>query len=341
MDSREQNIEQFKQYLERRSPGRRTAVDYSSDIRQFAAACSKPWTEVVMHDIDTFVDQQRQKGLSAATIRRRVAALKVFFDFLAEEGGDLSWPNPVRFKRHAGKQAKRLPRDLSNEQVEKLWGAIDTPRDRAWFALMLRAGVRVEEVVTLRLEDLLTPPMDNQPARLRVMGKCRKERVVLLTADAYAVLQEWMEVRPQVEHDYVFVNQRGKQITGNGIEWLLHKYGRAVEVEATPHQLRHTFARQLTESGMPVTSLGKLMGHAQVSTTQIYIAGADPKLAQAYQTAMSQLSSAPLSTHDQAAVIQPVSEPLEILDLPPVHRYPRQIGTHGLQTCLRRCGRRV
>lgn len=322
MDNREQNIEQFKQYLERRSPGRRTAVDYTSDIRQFAAACSKPWTEVAMHDIDTFVDQQRQKGLSAATIRRRVAALKVFFDFLAEESGDLSWPNPVRFKRHAGKQPKRLPRDLSNEQVEKLWTAIDAPRDRAWFVLMLRAGVRVEEVVTLQLGDLLTPPTDNQPARLRVMGKCRKERVVLLTADAYAVLQEWIEVRPQVEHDFVFMNERGKQITENGIEWLLRKYGRAVEIKVTPHQLRHTFARQLTESGMPVTSLGKLLGHAQVSTTQIYTAGADPKLAQAYQTAMSQLASAPLSTHDQPAVVRPVSEPLEMLDLPPVSQSP-------------------
>lgn len=128
-----------------------------------------------MHDIDAVVDQQRQKGLSAATIKRRVAALKVFFDFLAEEKGDLSWPNEA-----------------------------------------------------------------------------------------------------------IFLNQHGQPLTANGIEWLLRRYGQAAGIEATPHRLRHTFARQLIEGGMPLTSLGKLLGHAQVSTTEVYTAGADPELAQAY-----------------------------------------------------------
>ena len=139
---RTKDIEQFKQYLQRRAPGRRTSIDYVSDVRQFTAYCLKPWTEVTIHDIDAFVDHQRQAGLGAATIKRRVAGLKVFFDFLAEKSGDLNWSNPVRFKRHAGKQPKRLPRDLSNEQVEQLWAIIRVPRDRAWFALMLRAGRR-------------------------------------------------------------------------------------------------------------------------------------------------------------------------------------------------------
>ena len=105
-------IERFRQSLLRRFPGRRTPVDYCSDVRQFAAACSKPWREVTMHDIDAFVDGQRQAGLRLATINRWVAALKTFFDFLAEDGDDLAWPNPVRFKRHAGKRVRQLPRDL-------------------------------------------------------------------------------------------------------------------------------------------------------------------------------------------------------------------------------------
>ena len=170
MDERNKDIDHFGQYLQRRAPGRRTAIDYVSDVRQFATFCSKPWTEVTMHDIDAFVDQQRQANLGAATIKRRVAGLKVFFDFLAEETGDLSWPNPVRFKHHAGKQPKRLPRDLTNEQVEQLWAVITAPRDRAWFVLMLRAGLRVGEVVGLKESDLLSSPADNQPARLRVLG---------------------------------------------------------------------------------------------------------------------------------------------------------------------------
>ena len=295
MNKRTEQIQMFKQYLERRSPGRRTSIDYVSDVCQFAAACSKAWTEVTMHDIDAFVDQQRQKGLSAATIKRRVAALKVFFDFLAEEKGDLSWPNPVRFKRHAGKPPKRLPRDLTDTQVNQLWATITSPRDRAWFALMLRAGLRVGEVVTLKLADLLTPATLEQPARLRASGKGQKERLVLLTADAYAVLQEWLQTRPASEHEAIFLNQHGQPLTANGIEWLLRRYGQAAGIEATPHRLRHTFARQLIEGGMPLTSLGKLLGHAQVSTTEIYTAGADPELAQAYQTAMARLASTSLS----------------------------------------------
>lgn len=318
VSKRERKIEQFKQYMKRQAPNRRTWKDYTSDVRQFAALCTKPWVEVKMQDIDAFVDQQRQKGLSAATVKRRVAALKVFFDFLAEESGDLSWPNPVRFKRHAGKIPKRLPRDLTNEQVERLWSVIDEPRDRAWFALMLRAGLRVGEVVTLRLGDLLTRPATQRPARLRVDGKGEKERVVLLTEDAYTVLKEWLQIRPQSETDFVFLNRRGRPLSANGIEWLLHRYGKAVEIKVTPHQLRHTFARQLTEGGMPLTSLGKLLGHAQITTTQIYTAGADPKLAQAYQTAMSNLSSAPLSAPGAPAPAPLSSETMPVLDLPPV-----------------------
>ncbi len=74
-------------------PGRRTTILYVSDVRQFSAVISKPWREITMQDIDTFVDQQRQARLSPATVKRRVAALRVFFDFLAEETGDLHWAN--------------------------------------------------------------------------------------------------------------------------------------------------------------------------------------------------------------------------------------------------------
>ena len=335
MDNRLEMIEKFKQYIHRQSPGRRTAIDYASDIRQFAAACTKPWLEITMHDIDDFVDQQRRSGLSQGTVRRRVAALKTFFDFLAEESGDLSWPNPVRHKRHAGKAAKRLPRDLTNDQVAQLWLQINAARDRAWFALMLRAGLRVGEVVRLKLTDVLSPPGVNQPARLRVFGKGQKERLVLLTADAYAVLQEWLQKRPD-EHEAIFLNQRGQPLSANGIEWLLKRYGQAINLHVTPHQLRHTFARQLTEGGMPLTSLGQLLGHAQLSTTQIYTAGADPELTQAYQTAMAHLDRQSLDTLQPAAptrsgpfissipVVPPSLEPPDFSDwaphLPPALR---------------------
>jgi site-specific recombinase XerD len=285
----------FERYLQRRFPERRTTIDYVSDIRQFRAVCAKPWREVTMHEIDAFVDQQRHAHLQASTIKRRVAALKTYFDFLVEDSGELERVNPVRVKRHAGKQPQRLPRDLSNEAVEQLWAVIIAPRDRAWFALMLRAGLRVGEVVRLQLADVLMPAQAERPARVRVLGKGQKERIVLLTADAYAVLNDWLAQRPVSARSDVFLNERGQPLTTNGLEWLLHQYGAQVGLDVTPHQLRHTYARQLTEAGMPLPSLSKLMGHAQLSTTQLYTAGADPELSQAYQTAMHQLAAQPLA----------------------------------------------
>jgi site-specific recombinase XerD len=280
---------EFEKYLKRRFPGRRTPVDYLSDLRQFRSVCQKVWREIDMHDVDQFVDQQRVSGLKSVTIRRRVATLKTFFDFMAEESGDLSWPNPVRFKRYAGRPEKRVPRDLHDDDIERVWQKISLSRDRAWFALMVRAGLRVGEVVDLKLKDILNKPEGEKPAHIRACGKGRKERIVLLSADAYAVLSVWLSERGESPLEYIFLNERRKQLSANGIEWLLKRYGREAGFHLTPHQLRHTYARQLTEAGMPITSLGKLMGHSQISTTQIYTAGADPKLAQAYHEAMSRV----------------------------------------------------
>ena len=162
----------FERSLKRRSPGRSTATHYVSDVRLFLAACSKPWAEVTRADIDAFVDQGGEAGWKPATIRRRVAALnKAFFDFCAEETGCLDEPNPVCFSRHAPKVGHRLPRDVSMETVRRLWNVIESPRDRAILALMLRAGLRVSEVVTLTPADILASASGERPARWRVRGK--------------------------------------------------------------------------------------------------------------------------------------------------------------------------
>jgi site-specific recombinase XerD len=279
----------FEQFLCRRAPGRRTPIDYLCDVRVFDHHCSKPWREVSMTDVDAFVDYMRQRGLKPATIKRRVTALKVFFDFLAEETGHLDWPNPVRLKRHAGKVGKHLPRDLWDADMERLWAVIQSPRDRALVALMLRAGLRVGEVTRLRIEDITPPLAWGEAARLRVQGKGQKERTTYLCSDAYALLQTWLAVRPPAIESFVFLNARDHPLSTAGVQWLLKGYGQQAGVAVTPHRLRHTFARQLVEAGMPPASLSRLLGHQQLSTTQLYIDGADPALRQAYQEAMERI----------------------------------------------------
>src|SRR5207253_2907185 len=101
-----------------------------------------------------------------------------------------------------------LPRDLSEAEVERLWAVVTSARDQAWLVLLWRAGLRVGEVVSLTVGDVLSPPTGLQPARLRVCGKGRKERVVLLSADAYAVLAVWLAQRPAPAASPMFVNAR-------------------------------------------------------------------------------------------------------------------------------------
>ena len=280
-------LQKFEQQLRRRSPDRSTPIHYVSDVRQFQRLCLKPWSEVTRTDIEAFVDHGLALGWKPATLQRRVAALKVFFDFCADESEQEDRLNPVQPSRHAPRRGERLPRDLPDDLVERLWMLIDHPRDQVWFTLMLRAGLRVGEVVALTRSDILAPASPTSPARLRVLGKGRKERTVYLTVDAYAVLERWLQLIPQTPDTPLLLNRRGQGMTVNGVQERLRHYTAKIGVSITCHQLRHTFARQLVEHDLPVTTLAKLMGHSALSTTQGYVAGADPQVRQAYQAAMS------------------------------------------------------
>jgi integrase/recombinase XerC len=308
-------LQTFEQHLRRRSPDRSTPIHYVSDVRQFQHLCSKPWQEVTRSDIEAFVDHGLAQGWKPATLQRRVAALKVFFDFCADESEQGDRPNPVQPARHAPRRGERLPRDLPDELVEQLWMLISHPRDQVFFMLMLRGGLRVGEVVALTRGDVLAPATPDSPARLRVIGKGRKERIVYLSADAYAVLERHLQATPTAPDTPLLLNRRGQGMTVNGVQERLRHYTAKLGVSITCHQLRHTFARQLVEREMPVTTLAKLMGHTALSTTQGYIIGADPQVRQAYQAAMrcwtadSAAAPPPPSARSFAVEAAPASTP--------------------------------
>jgi site-specific recombinase XerD len=321
-------LQRFKAYLRRRYPGRRTPIDYVSDIRQFQRSCSKSWDTVTVEDIDQFVDQMHRRNLKPATVTRRVMALKVYFDFLANDTGDFNHANPVLLKRHAAKLGRHLPRDLSDADATRLWNVIESPRDRALVALMWHAGLRVSEVVGLTLDDVIPfaaaeAVTSRLPAYLRVLGKGQKERVVYLNQETFAVLNAWLTVRPPVTYRVLFVNDRGNPLGPSGVQWLLNAYGEKLGLHLTPHRLRHTFARQLIEAQMPVESLASLMGHAQISTTQIYLAGADPATRQIYDQAMQRLENAVPNPPKESAPSPTTSPPMKTKSVRPVEpRYP-------------------
>jgi len=285
-------MQQFEAYLRRRYPDRRTPVSYLSDMRQFQHLCTKTWDAVTPQDVDLFVDQMRQAGLKPATCNHRVITLKVYIDVLADVAGCLDHVNPVHLKRHCAKLGRHLPRDLSDTDVARLLGVVQAPRDQALVALLLEAGLRVSELIHLTRADLRLPTAPQALARLLVLGKGQKERMVYLSPHALSALSVWLTTRPAAPQTTLFVNERHLPLTASGVEWILNQYGTQLGLHLTPHRLRHTFARRLIEESMPVESLSCLMGHEQITTTQLYLAGANPELRADFDAAMQRLASA-------------------------------------------------
>ncbi len=284
----------FKNFLNRKYPKRTTATHYISDLKQFLAHDDRPLITVSRKEIDEFIDSQRASGKSAATIKRRAASLKSFFNFMAEELNEPKRVNPVNMKRHAGKQAKQLPRDLSNDEVKRLWAVVDSERDKALVTLMLYGGLRVEEVVTVTRGAFTIPEQMEDPVRVRVCGKGRKERVVYIPKANFEPVRAYLATiaEQSPKEDTLFTNHRGQPIRCNGVQWALRKYGKQCGVAVTPHRLRHTCARWLAEGQMPLLSLSRFLGHSDVHTTQRYIDNADVGVRDQYQTAMEKAKKA-------------------------------------------------
>ncbi len=281
-------IEQFQKWLRRKAPHSSTPIHYTNDLELFFGWLSKPITEVTVRDVDAFIEHSQTSGHAIATINRRLATLRSFYQFLAMMNEDAP-KNPVRPKRHFIRQGQRLPRDVPDNDLEQLFGFIHSPRDRAIFLLMLRCGLRVGEVRNLSMEDLYLYSMPGSLPRLWIHDKGDKERVAYLSAQAMAILQSWLKVRPEGSEQAVFVNRFGKRLTVTGIQLQLAAYCQRAGVWVTCHQFRHTFGRHLVEARVPVTTIQKLMGHARLRTTEIYLHISDKQVQADYEAAMKQV----------------------------------------------------
>jgi site-specific recombinase XerD len=284
-------LEQFKAYLQRRFPDRSTAKHYLSDMRSFLAEYSGSLLEVKRADIDNYIDEQRRQGMAAATVKRRAAALKTFFDFVAEEVGEVGRENPVWLKRHGGRIAHRLPRSLRDEEVTQFWAVIEDSRDQALVTLMLYGGLRVEEVVNVTLAAISEPAEVQEPVCIRVIGKGRKERIVYLAHSFYQPVAAYLTSQAVWQpRQPLFTNRRGEPLSIAGVQWVIRQYAQASGVAVTCHRLRHTCARWLAEGEMPLLSLARFLGHSSLQATQRYIDGANPHLRRHYEQAMQPLA---------------------------------------------------
>ena len=263
-------LKAFKKYVDNRYPGRSTSKHYMSELAIFNEFVgNKKLGEIRVQEIDEFVQDQSEQGLKAATINRRLSAISSFYEYVIGSGENERLQNPVVWKRHSLRMGHHLPRDVSDEAVDKLLSRVDDERDRAMFELMIGAGLRVGEVAGLKLTGL-HPVGQNGLARIRVRGKGDKDRITWLTAESLSYVERWLARRPKTEQPYMFLNHHQRQLSVAGIQYRLKHYCQQSGIKFTCHQLRHTYARRLVEQGMPIDALAKLLGHRDLQTTQRY-----------------------------------------------------------------------
>ncbi len=278
-------IEQFVNWVRRRNPSARTWRDYTYDLHQFAAIIGDcPPAAVSFHHIDHFVNQQVSKGFQPTTINRRLAAILSLYAFLSDENPDLVCP--VLPHRHHLREPQHLPRPVQEEDLRQFFAVISDPRDRAMFALMLRCGLRISEVASLRMADLF---LDEPSARLVVRGKGSQERSVYLSPQAGRLLRSYLAVRPNILSEYVFLSYQLDGLSTTAIHKRLMNYRAQAGVHLTAHRLRHSFANDLLCADVPVTTIQKLLGHRWLETTQIYVAANDRQVQADYYAACLQI----------------------------------------------------
>jgi len=278
-------IESFVNWVRRRNPAARTWRDYGYDLAQFAAVVGDvPPATVTFHAVDRFVTQQVARGYQPATINRRLAAITALYTFLADD--DPTLVCPVLPHRHGLRQRQGFPRPVAAADLQRFFAVIHTARDQALFLLMLRCGLRIAEVAQARLTDLY---LDETPPRLLVRGKGRKERAVYLAPQVTDALRAYLQVRPGNGSDHLFLSYQLSGLSTTAIHQRLLRYRAAAGVQLTAHQLRHTFANDLVAAGTPVTTIQKLLGHAWLETTQIYVAANDRQVQADFSAACARL----------------------------------------------------
>jgi site-specific recombinase XerD len=278
-------IEQFVNWVRRRSPEARTWKDYGYDLRLFIQVVGdRPLKEVTFRDIDRFIAIQSEKGFKPSTINRRLAAVITLYGFFSIEDEELACP--VIIRRHHLREPQRLPRPVQEQDLKHFFAVISDARDLSMFILMLRCGLRIGEVASLQMVDLY---LDEEYPRIVVHGKGSRERGVYLSKQAEHSLRQYLIERPSVKSEFVFLSYLEDGMSTTAIHKRLMCYRKLAGLHLTAHRLRHSFANDLLNADVPVTSIQKLMGHRWIESTQTYVLANDQRVCADYYAACEKI----------------------------------------------------
>jgi len=259
--------------------------NYLNNLKHFVLWVDVPIEEVTHKKISHYIDRLLEKRLRPKTINCHLQNIRGFYDYLSHEEEEIRLANPVK-KGHSLRLPKPLPRHLREEEIDTFFDVIKSPRDYAIFIVMLRCGLRVEEVSNLTLGSL-----DLKRRRIYVFnGKGGKDRVVFISDDAYRALLNYLRVRPPTRVKQVFLVEKGtykgKGISVRGIQKRMEYYARKSKVKVSCHHLRHTMATQLLNAEAKVVTIQELLGHNWITTTERYCTVSNLKVMRDYFKAM-------------------------------------------------------
>jgi site-specific recombinase XerD len=272
----------YQRVLKRKNYSVHTVKSYVNILDQFMRWVTLPLHEVTGKEIGLYVDHLLGKRWTPKTITCHLQTLRLFFDYLINEEAR-SMANPVT--RISLRLPKPLPRHLQDGQVTRLFAVIRDQRDRALFMVMLRCGLRVQEVA-----DLTVDAIDFGRRQIFVSnGKGAKDRIVYVSEDARSALLAYLGRRSSKAEGLFLVQKgpmKGKPLSVRGIQKRIEYYARKSGLGVSCHQLRHTMATQLLNADADLATIQDLLGHGQITTTQRYCRVANLKVQRDYYKAM-------------------------------------------------------
>jgi len=272
----------YRRALKRKNYSAHTLKNYVNILDHFMRGLTVPLSEVTPKEIGVYMDHLLRKRRTPKTITCHLQTIRLFFDYLMNEEGRKR-VNPVT--RISLRLPKPLPRHLKDDQVRRLFAFITDLRDRAMFMLMLRCGLRVEEVAHLTADAVEYPRRQIFVSN----GKGGKDRVVYMSEDARSALLAYLEKRSSKAKGLFLVQKgpmRGGPLSVRGIQKRIEYYARKSSLDVSCHRLRHTMATQLLNADADLATIQDLLGHGQITTTQRYCRVANLKVQRDYYKAM-------------------------------------------------------
>lgn len=280
-----ENLENYRNYLKyERAYSDNTVGAYMNDLNKYEEFLKKDILESDTEDLERYL--KYIKNLESTTVAHKITSIKSYFNYNIKRG--IVSVNPAD-KVSRPKLTKHLPEYLTEEEVGKLLDVeVKSPydyRNKTILELLYSSGIRISELVNIK-----TPNYDSEECLIRIMGKGSKERIVPLGDYAINIMNDYMHnYRPLINKkhtDYVFVNNRGDKISRQFIFKVIKKEAlkKGIKKDISPHTLRHTFATHLLKNGADLRIIQELLGHENISTTQIYTHVTNNKLKSDYET---------------------------------------------------------